>query len=84
MLKLQVFVSDSCWTCEEAQRVVADISRDFPNVFFELVDIQNVERPAAVFAVPTYLLNGKVIFLGNPTRQELRNTLASAWDSVSR
>jgi hypothetical protein len=78
MVKLQVVVSDECWTCAEARRVVADVADRFPDVTVELVDMQSNERPDAVFAVPTYLLNGRVIFLGNPTRLELSQKLAAA------
>lgn len=78
MLKLQVYVSDECWTCDEARRVVADVACHFPDVNIELVDVQSEGRPEAVFAVPTYLLDGRVIFLGNPTRHELSHKLVAA------
>lgn len=78
MLKLQVFVSDECWTCEEARRVVVDVASHSPDVIAEVIDVANGERPADVFAVPTYVLNGRVIFLGNPTRQELSRKLDAA------
>ena len=71
MMKLQVYVSDDCWTCEETRRIVADIAPRFPQVQVELLNLDAVKRPSIVFAVPTYVLNGRVIFLGNPTRAEL-------------
>lgn len=78
MVKLQVYIADDCWTCEETKRIVADMASQFPELAVELLDLNEVERPDEVFAVPTYLLNGRVISLGNPTRQELRQKLVDA------
>ena len=78
MMKLQVYISDDCWTCEETRRIVADIRPQFPQIQVELLSLNEVKRPPTVFAVPTYVLNGRVIFLGNPIRDELRSKLHSA------
>lgn len=48
----------------------------------ELVDMSSSERPDQVFAVPTYVLNDRVIFLGNPTRDELIRKLEAARQAV--
>ncbi|RMG92198.1 MAG: hypothetical protein D6706_17220 [Chloroflexi bacterium] len=77
MIKLQVYISDECWTCEETRRILADVSPDFPDVEIELLDLNNHHRPDTVFAVPTYLINGQIAFLGNPTRSELTQKLLS-------
>ena len=77
MTKLQVYISDDCWTCEETRRIVADIRPQFPQIQVELLSLNEVTRPPTVFAVPTYVLNGRVIFLGNPIRDELRSKLHS-------
>jgi hypothetical protein len=78
MMKLQVYISDECWTCEETRRIVADIRPRFPQVQIELLNLNGMKRPSTVFAVPTYVLNGRVIFLGNPIRQELHSKLLAA------
>lgn len=82
MMKLQVYIANECWTCEETQRIVADVAPHFPEVTVELLDIDRCQRPDEVFAVPTYLLNGRVVYLGNPTRDELRRKLAAILQSV--
>ncbi len=41
----------------------------------EMLDAAVTPLPEDVFAVPTYLLNGRVISLGNPTRIELCDKL---------
>ena len=78
MVKLQVYISDDCWSCEETRRIVADVASTFPTVRIELVDVEGETLPEHVFAVPTYVLNGRVIALGNPTRQALSKKLTAA------
>lgn len=77
MNKLQVYIAPDCWTCDETESIVADVAPQFPEVTVEVINLENVDRPENVFAVPTYVLNGRVISLGNPTRAELRQKLAS-------
>ena len=76
MVKLQVYITDDCWSCAETRRIVADVSPRFPGVLVEFLDMTLSDRPDSVFAVPTYLLNGRVISLGNPTRHELSQKLS--------
>jgi hypothetical protein len=44
----------------------------------ELRDLNDERRPSQVFATPTYILDERTIFLGNPTREELIQKLESA------
>jgi len=74
-MMLEVYVREGCWSCAETKRVVADVQQEFPAVQMELCDIDQTEPPEVVFATPTYLLNGRVLFLGNPTRTELSRKL---------
>ena len=78
MLKLDVYISNDCWSCEETERIVSDVSAKIPEVAVEFIDMEKAaSKPENVFAVPTYLLNGRVISLGNPTREELYQKIAS-------
>ena len=74
---LHVYIADDCWSCRETYRIVADMRSQFPDVDIEMRDMSQ-EKPEDVFAVPTYVLNGRVISLGNPTREELRQKLTNA------
>lgn len=78
MITLQVYVVDECWTCDEARRLAAAIAAEFPDVAVELLDLRTNPHPDSVFAVPTYLLNGRVIALGNPYPADLRARLTQA------
>lgn len=69
MLVLQIVVDAGCSGCETARNLAAELSRLAPpGVAVDLVDLSDprAERPEAVFAVPTYLLGGRIISLGNP------------------
>jgi len=81
MVKLQVYINEDCWTCDESRRIVAEIAPQFPEVAVELLDLSSTEYPENVFAVPTYVLNGHVISLGNPYRNELRQRIQDTLDS---
>ena len=74
-MHLQVYISQDCWTCEVTARIVEDVVSQFPDVMVEVLDAGVTPLPDSVFAIPTYILNGRVIFLGNPTRNELNKKL---------
>ena len=71
MTELAIYVSDDCWSCAESRRIAAEVADEFPEVDVLLIDMESGPLPAAVFAAPTYLLDGRVLFLGNPRREEL-------------
>ncbi|MCA9934623.1 MAG: hypothetical protein KC415_11900 [Anaerolineales bacterium] len=79
-MKLQVYTAQDCWGCEETVRIVAEMRAEFPDIPIELLDTAETPLPEFVFAVPTYVLNGRIISLGNPTRAELRQKLAAAYE----
>lgn len=78
MLELKVYVSDDCWSCEETHRIVAAVRPQFPDITFTLLNTGDTPLPEAIFAVPSYVLNGRIIYLGNPTRTELCAKLLKA------
>jgi alkyl hydroperoxide reductase subunit AhpF len=78
MAKLHVYVTETCWACQEARSIVAEVKPQFPDMEIELRDLNDERRPSQVFATPTYILDERTIFLGNPTREELIQKLESA------
>ena len=70
-MRLEIYVAHECTNCEEAL-LIAERARGIAGLEVAVIDLdkpgQNV--PQRVFAVPTYLLNGKVVSLGNPAREE--------------
>ncbi len=75
---LEIYVAPDCFGCEVA-RDLAGVVRGlgWPHLEVRLLDLSAPEtiRPPAVFAVPTYLLDGRVISLGNPEQDWLLDQL---------
>ena len=66
---LEIYVAPGCFGCETARGLAGTVrGLDLPGLEVRLIDLSaaGVVRPPAVFAVPTYLLDGRVLCLGNP------------------
>ena len=66
---LEIFVAPGCIASETARGLAGTVrALGRPGLEIRLVDLgePGAVRPPAVFAVPTYLLDGQVISLGNP------------------
>lgn len=84
-VNLDVFVEKNCRPCDHAKELAARVQRRFPGVQVRLVDLSlpASERPDTVFAVPTYILNGELLCLGNPEEEDLVQVMQSAIDDDS-
>jgi alkyl hydroperoxide reductase subunit AhpF len=72
--RLEVYVSSECPNCGEAVRLAEEAAQRYPNVEVQVIDLEQLDGnppPDPVVAVPTYLLNGRVVSLGNPYPEEL-------------
>lgn len=80
MARLRVFVEAGCRNCDWALRLAQDVHERFPELDLEVVDVADPssERPEDVFAVPTFVLDGRVLSLGNPRRSKLVSDVAAA------
>lgn len=67
--ELTIYVIRTCEICRYAREIADDIRRRYPHVQVRVVDLATTTEavPDAVFATPTYLLNGRVWSLGNPS-----------------
>lgn len=76
---VEIYVSEHCFVCEYAYEVAAAIRQDFPTVAVRIIEINTPQTvvPDVVFATPTYLLNGKVWSLGNPSPEVVTETLSA-------
>jgi hypothetical protein len=76
--RLDVYLADCCYGCAEARALADNISTQFPSLQVEIFDLDDpdIERPASVFAVPTFLLDGELLWLGNPRREDAVTELA--------
>ncbi len=65
---LKIFVAKDCPGCSEAQAIALRITQNYPHLNVEVVDINNAAAviPERVFATPTYVLDDRIVSLGNP------------------
>lgn len=78
---LEIYVAPGCIASETARNLASTIrTLGRPDLEVRLVDLDEPDAvlPAAVFAVPTYLLDGRVISLGNPDESWLLARLGTA------
>ena len=78
--RLEVYVSSECMNCEDAVRLAEEAAARFPTAIVRVIDLgmQGSPPPDPVVAVPTYVLNGRVVSLGNPDSEELFARLREA------
>ncbi len=76
---LDIYVAPDCLGCETARHLASKVlALGLANLDVRLLDLSkpDVIRPPVVFAVPTYVLDGRVISLGNPEQDWLLDLLA--------
>lgn len=76
--RVAIYVSDHCTICAYAHEIADLIRKRFPDVELRVIDLSDPGEtvPESVFATPTYLLNGQVWSLGNPSPQQVIDTLS--------
>ena len=74
---LQVFVSEGCQGCKLALELVDRVRKMKPQLGVEVIDISKepTKGGGLVVAVPAYVHDGRLLFLGNPSHQELPSWL---------
>jgi predicted thioredoxin/glutaredoxin len=75
-MRLDIYVADHCANCAEALRL-AEVAGALPRVDVCVINLDTARDPvpARVVAVPTYLLDGRVVSLGNPVPGDLLRLL---------
>ena len=70
-MRLDIYVANHCTNCGEAL-LMAERARTIAGLQVAVINLdQPAQRiPPHVFAVPTYVLDGKVVSLGNPEREK--------------
>ncbi|MCL4831291.1 MAG: hypothetical protein KJZ86_02585 [Caldilineaceae bacterium] len=79
-VRVDIYVTAHCIICEYAYEVADIIRSDFPEVKVRMLDLAHIDEeiPEAVFATPTYLLNGRLWSLGNPAPEEVQSRISLA------
>lgn len=68
-MRLEIYIDQHCINCEEAL-TIAEQAQTIEGIEVVVVDLDQPGQriPSRVIAVPTYLLDGKIVSLGNPAR----------------
>lgn len=79
-MTLKIFVTEDCPNCVETHLIAHRIRRDYPFLSVEVIDIadQQAVVPEAIFATPTFMLNNRVVSLGNPKITEVAHWVNEA------
>lgn len=80
MARLEVIVMSGCPGCDEAHRLADEARRRFPALSVAIIDLSEEpdRQPPNVFAVPTYLVDRRVVSLGTPSAGDLFHAIAAA------
>jgi hypothetical protein len=80
--QVSIYVTDHCANCDYAWEVANLIRGEYPHVTVAIIDLANPQEPVpdAVFATPTYLLDGHLWSLGNPSPQQVHDKLGRLED----
>jgi len=80
MIHLQIYVQVACATCTRSRKLATEIAKEYNQVRVEIIEIESLSAdnwPSAVFATPTWLMNGRRYCLGTPDGQRLRQEIAA-------
>ncbi len=75
-MRLDIYIDDCCENCNHARQIAEQVREHMPQVEVNLIELTG-EKPGSVFAVPTYLLDGATLYLGNPSEAELFERLTT-------
>src|SRR5258708_37565465 len=75
-MRLEIYVADHCSNCGEALRL-AKLAHMVAGVEVRVINLDTTREPvpSRVVAVPTYVLDGRIVSLGNPSRDQLLRLL---------
>ncbi len=78
-LRLDIYVESGCVGCDRAAEVADWVRAHYPGVTVRLLRPGEGpgEQARAIRATPSYFLNGKQVYLGNPGPEQLRAMLGN-------
>ena len=84
-MQLENYITNECTNCGEA-RLIAEQARAIADLEVKVIDLEAPGQsvPPQVVAVPTYLLNGRIVSLGNPKREEFLGELRQLSEEEAR
>ncbi len=73
MSVLDVYIAKHCFGCDEALRLAKEISQSLPRLEVNVMVLEEMteDEIPEIIATPSYFLNGRRLFIGNPRLEEL-------------
>lgn len=77
---LEIYVEAECFVCDRSSAIADEVRATFTDVDVRLVDLAGSggRHRDLVVAAPTYVLNGRVVSLGNPEPSALHDEIQRA------
>ncbi len=84
-MQLEIYITNQCTNCVEAL-LIAERARGIAGLEVAVIDLDQPGQhvPPRVVAVPTYLLDGRIVSLGNPKREEFLGELRQLSEEEAR
>ena len=85
-LSLKIYISDHCPGCDEAIEIAGHIEQEYAGVVtVEVIDIARAQAdvPDRVFATPTFMLNNRIVSLGNPSLEDVARWVREATSQLA-
>jgi thiol-disulfide isomerase/thioredoxin len=75
---LTVYVDEYCPGCVKARQTASFIEQEYPDVQVRVIDVSEDSElvPNEVFATPTYMLDNRIVSLGNPGPDDIARWMA--------
>jgi hypothetical protein len=71
-MQLVIYVEEGCFGCARARQIAGEIGRRHDSIDVSILDLSEVSTlPEEVIAVPAYVLDGRLVSLGNPYLSEI-------------
>ena len=78
MIELKILSTPDCAPCEVVERIAVKLRGEFPELRVEKIDLMEHPEIAVSYGVmmsPTLVINGKVVFTGAVSEDQLRAKL---------
>ena len=82
---VKIFIAEDCPNCGEAREVASHIEQNYPWLAVVIIDIAQERAlvPDSVFATPTFMINNKIVSLGNPNLDDVAQWAENAIAEVA-
>ena len=83
-MRLEIYIADHCENCHEALRL-AEMARNVQGAEVRVINLDTTTEaiPPRIIATPMYLLDGRIVSMGNPYPDDLMRMLGKPGEGNS-